>query len=80
MSPALFDMNGKVFYIVSTDGTGTKTLESFDYSQHIEEVPPAPSFQEMVSREEFDKLVAKVEDMEAKNGVHGPIQTQSDKA
>lgn len=27
MSPALFDNNGKVFYIVSTDGTGMKTVE-----------------------------------------------------
>ena len=36
MSPALFDKNGQVFYIVSTDGTGTKTVETFDFSPHVE--------------------------------------------
>lgn len=76
MSPALFDMGGGIFYIVSTDGTGAKTLESFDYSPHVEETPPAPSVQEAVSREEFDRLVAKVDSMEARNGVHGPVQTE----
>ena len=29
-SPALFDNTGSCFYIVTTDGTGMKTVECFD--------------------------------------------------
>ncbi len=74
MSPALFDVDGRTFYVVSTDGAGAKTVEAFDYLPHIEEPPPAPSSQG-ISREEFDALAAKVADMEARNGIHGPVQT-----
>lgn len=73
MSQPLFDANGKMFYIVSTDGAGMKTIETFDFSPHVEEAPPAPSF-ETVSRREFDELVAKVRSMEVNDGIHGPIQ------
>lgn len=73
-SPALFDTNGKVFYIVTTDGTGTKQIEAFDFSPHVDEAPSTPPFQG-VSREEFDTLVARVDKiMEAQNGIHGQVQ------
>lgn len=73
MSEALFDIHGGVFYIVSTDGAGVPSLETFDYSPHVDKAPPAPTSQ-AVSREEFEALVAKVNDMEAHNGIHGPVQ------
>lgn len=59
-SPALFDYNGKVFYIVSTDGTGMKSLETFDYKEHVEESPVVIDGVEFVNRREFDELAAKV--------------------
>lgn len=36
-SPALFDQSGTCFYVVSTDGTGTKSIECFDFSSHVEQ-------------------------------------------
>lgn len=59
-SPALFDNNGKVFYVVSTDGTGTKSLETFDFSPHVEEQPVVVDGVEFASKKELDELAAKV--------------------
>lgn len=75
MSPALFDNNGKTFYIVSTDGTGMKTVESFDYGPHVEQQPVQIDGAEFVSRQEYDSFVAKVSAaLEAINGsVHEPV-------
>ena len=61
MSPALFDNNGRVFYIVSTDGTGMKTVETFDFTEHKEEAPVQIDGAQFVSRKEFDEFVAKVQ-------------------
>lgn len=73
-SPALFDNNGKMFYIVSTDGTGMKTVEAFDFSPHKEEQPISIDGAQFVSRQEYDSFVAKVSAaLEAINGVHGPV-------
>ena len=60
MSPALFDNNGEVFYIVSTDGTGTKSLETFDFSLHEEERPIRVDGATFSSQKEFDQFAAKV--------------------
>lgn len=57
-SEAMFDYDGKTFYVVSTDGTGAKTIETFDYSPHIEK-PVTIDGAQFVSREEFDNYVAK---------------------
>lgn len=77
-SPALFDNNGKVFYVVSTDGTGTKTVEVFDFSPHVDE-PVRVDGAEFVSRREFDDFAAKVNAViGALNGTHGPIQTDQE--
>ena len=74
-SPALFDNGGKVFYVVSTDGTGTKTVETFDFSPHQE--PVMVNGAEFVSRGEFDSFVAKVSAaLEAINGTDGPVQAK----
>lgn len=75
MSPALFDQNGKTFYIVSTDGTGMKTVEAFDFSPHAEEQPIQIDGAQFVSRQEYDSFVAKVSAaLEAINGIHEPVQ------
>lgn len=76
MSPALFDNNGKVFYIVSTDGTGMKTVEAFDFTPHVEEAPIQIDGAQFVSRQEFESFTAKVNAaLGALNGVHEPIPT-----
>ena len=60
MSPALFDNNGKTFYIVSTDGTGMKTVEAYDFVPHVEQQPINIDGAQFVSRQEYDSFVAKV--------------------
>lgn len=72
MSPALFDNDGRTFYIVSTDGTGMKTVEAFDYQPHVDQtVQHSDSY---VSRTEFEALAAKVEAMMGvSNGVHAAV-------
>ena len=62
MSPALFDANGRTFYVVSTDGAGAKTVEAFDFHPHVEE-RPQPALAGYVGRDEFDALAARVESM-----------------
>lgn len=76
-SDALFDMAGGVFYIVTADAAGSKTLESFDYSPHVEK-PITVDGAEFVSRTEYDKFVAKVSAaLEALDGIHGPVRSRS---
>ena len=77
MSPALFDNNGSLFYIVSTDGTGMKTVETFDFTPHVEQQVQVDDSR-FVSRREFDELSARVSViLGALNGIHGPVQQQS---
>ena len=73
-SPALFDNSGTCFYIVTTDGTGMKTVETFDFTPHVEQQPVKIDGAEFVSRTEYDKFVAKVSAaLEAINGVHAAV-------
>ena len=75
-SPALFDQSGTCFYIVSTDGTGMKTVECFDFKEHVEQQPVKIDGAEFVSRAEYDKFVAKVSAaLEAIDGVHAAVPT-----
>ena len=76
-SPALFDQSGTCFYIVSTDGTGMKTVECFDFKEHVEQQPVKIDGAEFVSRTEYDQFVAKVSAaLEAiNNGVHAAVPT-----
>jgi hypothetical protein len=76
MSPALFDNNGKTFYIVSTDGTGMKTVEAYDFIPHVEQQPINIDGAQFVSRQEYDSFVAKVSAaLEAIDGVHATVPT-----
>lgn len=78
-SPALFDQSGTCFYIVSTDGTGMKTVECFDFTPHKDEQPVRIDGAQFVSRKEFDEFAAKVNAvLGASNGVHGPVQGAAD--
>lgn len=75
-SPALFNTNGKVFYIVTTDGAGMPTLETFDFSPHVEEQPIQIDGAQFVSRQEFESFTAKVNAaLGALNGIHEPVPT-----
>lgn len=75
-SPALFDNSGTCFYIVSTDGTGMKTVECFDFQPHVDEKPVQIDGASFVSRAEYDEFVAKVNAaLGALNGVHEPVPT-----
>jgi len=66
-----------MFYIVSTDGTGMKTVEAFDFTPHVEQHVQVDDSQ-FVSRKEFDELSARVSViLGALNGIHGPVQQQS---
>lgn len=80
-SPALFDNSGTCFYIVSTDGTGMKTVETFDFTQHVEQQPVKIDGAEFVSRTEYDQFVAKVSAaLEAiNNGVHAAVPSTTAK-
>ena len=74
-SPALFDKNGKMFYVVTTDGTGAKTVEAFDFEPHKEEQVRIDGAQ-FVSKAEYDQFVARVSAaLEALNGIHEPVRT-----
>lgn len=73
-SPALFDNSGTCFYIVSTDGTGMKTVECFDFTPHVEQEPVKIDGAQFVSKAEYDQFVAKVSAaLEAINGVHESV-------
>lgn len=76
-SPALFDNSGSCFYIVSTDGTGMKTVECFDFTPHVEQQPVQIDGAQFVSKQEYDQFVAKVSAaLEAiNNGVHAAVPT-----
>ena len=75
-SPALFDNNGKVFYVVSTDGTGMKTVETFDFTPHKESAPITIDGADFVSKREYDEFVKRVSAaLEALNGSDATIPT-----
>ena len=79
-SPALFDNTGSCFYIVTTDGTGMKTVECFDFKPHVEQQPVQIDGAQFVSKQEYDKFVAKVSAaLEAINGVHAAVPSTTAK-
>ena len=74
-SQPLIDSNsdGKVgmFYVVSTDGTGSKSVEVFDFAKHVDQ-PKAQVPADVVSRDEFnmalgviDKLKGEISELRA---------------
>ena len=77
-SPALFDNNGRMFYVVTTDGTGAKTVEAFDFTPHVEEKPLQIDGSQFVSKDEYDQFVSKVSAaLEALNGVYATVPAES---
>lgn len=73
-SQPIFDNNGKVFYVVSTDGAGVPSIETFDFSPHVEQQPVQIDGAQFVSRREFDDFTAKVNAaLGAINGVHATV-------
>lgn len=75
-SDPLFDAAGGVFYVVTTDGAGVPSVDTIDYSPHVEQQPVQIDGAQFVSRKEFDDFTAKVNAaLGAINGVHGPVQT-----
>ena len=80
-SPALFDNTGSCFYIVTTDGTGMKTVECFDFKPHVEQQPVQIDGAQFVSKQEYDQFVAKVSAaLEAiNNGVHAAVPSATAK-
>lgn len=70
-----FDGKHGVFYVVSTDGTGTKTIEYFDFSPHVEQ-PVTPQQPDYVTRSEFQDLVNRINQMTGgTNGADGSVPT-----
>lgn len=77
-SQPMFDNNGQVFYVVSTDGTGGKTIETFDFSPHVQQ-QPVPAAGDYVPRSEFQALVDKVNQLiGGTNGTDGPVQAAAE--
>lgn len=73
-SQPIFDNNGKVFYVVSTDGAGVPSIETFDFSPHVEEAPVTIDGAQFVSRVEFDEFTKKVNAaLGAINGLHAAV-------
>ena len=71
-SPALFDMNGKTFYVVSTDGTGMRTVEAFDFTPHVDDSVAAQT--EYVSKSEFARFADEIEKrLVALDGLHAAV-------
>lgn len=55
-----FDGKKGMMYVVSTDGTGTKSLEWYDFKVHENESPVVVDGVEFASKKELDELAAKV--------------------
>jgi hypothetical protein len=77
-SQPLFDNAGGIFYIVTADGAGSKTIEAFDYTPHVEPQPQQPA-ELYVTRSEYTDLLARFQQLqeEVTNGVHGSVQAES---
>lgn len=71
-----FDGKKGIFYVVSTDGAGAKTIEPFDFCPHVEQQPVQIDGAQFVSRQEFDEFTAKVNAaIGAINGSHAAVPT-----
>lgn len=55
-----FDGKKGMMYVVSTDGTGTKSLEWYDFKVHENGSPVVVDGVEFASKKELDELAAKV--------------------
>lgn len=64
-SVALFDNNEDILYVKTTDAGGFPTIKLFSFAP-IEDEQPTQNAADMVSREEFDALLAKVDALQPK--------------
>lgn len=73
ISDPLFDINGKQFHTLSIEPDGRRNLETFDFMKHEWQQPQQSDG--YVSREEFQQLVDKVNQMTGEtDGIHEPVQ------
>lgn len=63
VTPPILDSTQKVFYIVQSDGAGTKTIQTFDYAPH--EDKPVEQV-EYATKADLDALRAQIEQLTAK--------------
>lgn len=77
---ASFDGDRGLAYVVSTDGTGTKSIETFDIKRHVDDQPVTVDDAHFVNRDEFDQFVAKVNAALGviNNDLYGPVQAEPD--
>ena len=70
-----FDGKKGIFYVVSTDGTGTKSIEAYDFTPHVDANAIEIDGAQFVSRDEFDDFARKVNAViGAFDGSHGPVR------
>lgn len=67
ISEALFDVNGKQFHTLSIEADGSRNLETFDYTPHVEPAKP----QDYVTHAELEALLSKL--IGENDGVHEPV-------
>lgn len=67
ISEALFDINGKQFHALSIEADGSRNLETFDYTPHVEPAKP----QDYVTHAELEALLSKL--IGENNGIHEPV-------
>lgn len=63
VTPPILDSTQKVFYIVQSDGAGTKTLQTFDYAPH-EDKPVEQA--EYATKADIEALRVQIEGLAAK--------------
>lgn len=67
ISEALFDVNGKQFHALSIEADGSRNLETFDYTPHVEPAKP----QDYVTHAELEALLSKL--IGENDGIHEPV-------
>lgn len=67
ISDALFDVNGRQFHTLSIEADGSRNLETFDYTPHVEPAKP----QDYVTHAELEALLSKL--IGENDGIHEPV-------
>lgn len=67
ISEALFDVNGKQFHALSIESDGSRNLETFDYTPHVEPAKP----HDYVTHAELEALLSKL--IGENDGIHEPV-------
>ena len=67
ISDAIFDVNGRQFHALSIEADGSRNLETFDYTPHVEPAKP----QDYVTHAELEALLSKL--IGENDGIHEPV-------